>query len=645
MPAWTFPASGLGHAKVLMWARATLRMTGQAVRALVPLACSFLLLVAVACVTALLVAQENLDAQATAIAMQARGNLLELFSALQDAETGQRGFLLQGKQAYLAPYLRAKGEMDARFRSLEAVYAGDPASGIRLSELKTVSDAKMAELQKTIDLKTAGDDRGAFQLVGSDLGLHLMQQARAIVAELREGNVQRMTARQERARQAGRLVEISVLLAIIAAMGAAGFVLNDARRRQLYLVAAVSEREAAYADLATATARRERLEDQLRQAQKMEAVGQLTGGLAHDFNNMLSIIIGSLTMMKRRMQRGETGLAGYIEMALDGAERATNLTHRLLAFSRRQPLAPEVLQLNKLLPGLSELLRRTLGEMVQLETVLGGGLWYAKVDANQLESAIVNLAVNARDAMPEGGKLTLETSNTHLDEAYAARHVEVAAGQYVMVAVSDTGAGMDAATVAKAFDPFFTTKGVGKGTGLGLSQVYGFVKQSGGHAKIYSEPGSGTTVRLYLPRSFETAESHTSRIRDREPYLPMGEPRKIILVVEDEDGVRRLTVDSLRDLNYTVIHFNNGFDALRMFEEDNQEISLLLTDVVMPQITGKQLVDKARVLRPDLRTLYMTGYTRNSIVHNGVIDPGVQLISKPFTLEQLARKVQECISA
>ena len=617
-------------------------MTRHTARALVPLACSFVLLVAVACVTALLVAQQARDSRATSTAMQARGNLLELFSALQDAETGQRGFLLEGKPSYLTPFLDAEGRMDILFHSLDATYADDAAGRRRLLDLRAVSDAKMAELRKTIELKKRGDDRDALQLVGSDAGLHLMQQARAIVAELREGNVRRMSERQELARRAGQFVEVSVILAIVAAIGSAGFVLNDARQREARLRTAIGEREAAFAELTTATARRERLEDQLRQSQKMEAVGQLTGGLAHDFNNMLAIIIGSLAMMKRRMQRGEANLAGYVEMALEGAERATNLTHRLLAFARRQPLAPEIVQLNKILPGLSELLRRTLGEMVQVETVLAGGLWLTKVDANQLENAILNLAVNARDAMPDGGRLTLETANAHLDEAYAAEHVEVSAGQYVMVAVTDTGTGMDSVTVAKAFDPFFTTKGVGKGTGLGLSQVFGFMKQSGGHAKIYSEPGRGTTLRLYLPRSFEMSQA-LSPIRNAESHVPMGEPRSIILVVEDEEGVRRLTVDALRDLNYTVIHASSGMDALKIFEESDQQISLLLTDVVMPQLTGKQLVDKARAIRPDLKTLFMTGYTRNSIVHNGVIDPGVHLISKPFTLEQLAKKVRECV--
>ena len=617
-------------------------MTRHTARAMIPLACSFVLLVAVACVTALLVAKQTRDSRATSIAIQARGNLLELFSALQDAETGQRGFLLEGKPSYLAPFLDAEARMDILFHSLNATYADDVAGQRRLSDLRTVSDAKMAELRKTIELKKRGNDRDALQMVGSDAGLHLMQQARAIVAELKEGNVRRMSERQELAQQAGQFVEISVILAIVAAIGSASFVLNDARQREARLRTAVSDREAAFAELTTATARRERLEDQLRQSQKMEAVGQLTGGLAHDFNNMLAIIIGSLAMMKRRIQRGEANLAGYIEMALEGAERATNLTHRLLAFARQQPLAPEIVQLNKILPGLSELLRRTLGEMIQVETVLAGGLWLTKVDANQLENAILNLAVNARDAMPDGGRLTLETANAHLDEAYAAEHVEVSSGQYVMVAVTDTGTGMDAATVARAFDPFFTTKGVGKGTGLGLSQVFGFMKQSGGHAKIYSEPSRGTTLRLYLPRSFEARQT-LSPVRSAEPHFPMGEPRSIILVVEDEDGVRRLTVDALRDLNYTVIHASSGMEALKIFEESDQHISLLLTDVVMPQLTGKQLVDKARAIRPDLKTLFMTGYTRNSIVHNGVIDPGVHLISKPFTLEQLAKKVRECV--
>ena len=614
-------------------------------RALVPLSCAFALLFAVAIVTALLVSKQDSDDRAIARATTARSELLDLFSTIQEAETGQRGFLLKGEPAYFAPYLMATHELGPRLDALRAALTDDPAALKLVADLRSVATRKMIELKRTIDLKKRGQGDAAIAVLGTDEGLHLMERARGLVADLKKLNDRRIMAMEDGARSIGRLAEISIFIAIGAAVGAASFALFDARDREQRLIVIGREREAAIAKLGAAALRREKLEDQLRQAQKMEAVGQLTGGLAHDFNNMLAIIIGSLNMMSRRLDREDAKLRSYIDMALNGAERATNLTHRLLSFSRRQPLAPEVLHLNKLLPGLSELLQRTLGEAVQIETVLGGGLWYAKVDANQLESAILNLAVNARDAMPDGGKITLETANTHLDDAYAAEHVEVAAGQYVMVALSDSGSGMTPEIMSKAFDPFFTTKSVGKGTGLGLSQVYGFVKQSGGHVKMYSEPARGTTVKLYLPRCFEAAVQPTQPAAPAaNAELPRGEPREIILVVEDEEGVRRLTVDALRDLNYTVIHASNGLEALRIFERD-QEISLLLTDVVMPQLTGKQLVDRARALRPDLKALYMTGYTRNSIVHNGVIDPGVQLISKPFTIAQLAAKVRECVTA
>ncbi len=615
------------------------------VRALVPLACAFAFLFAVAVVTAFLVSKQENDIRAIAAAMTARSNVLDLFSTLQDAETGQRGFLLKGEPAYFAPYLVATHELEPRLHGLEAALRGEPAALRLLGTLRSAATRKMEELERTIDLKQSGDNQAALAVVDTDEGLHLMEQARSLVAELRSVLDHRILEREQSAKFTGELAELSIFIAILASIAAAGFVLHDARTRERRLIALNEEREVAIVELASAAERRGKLEDQLRQAQKMEAVGQLTGGLAHDFNNMLAIIIGSLNMMSRRVDQGEAKLRTYIAMALDGAERATNLTHRLLSFSRRQPLSPEVLHLNKLLPGLSELLRRTIGETVQVETVLGGGLWYTKVDANQLESAILNLAVNARDAMPEGGKITLETGNAHLDEAYAAEHVEVTAGQYVMVALSDSGLGMSADILRRSFEPFFTTKAVGKGTGLGLSQVYGFVKQSGGHVKMYSEPGQGTTVKLYLPRCFDAAlKASPISASAATAELPLGEARQIILVVEDEDGVRRLTVDALRDLNYTVIHASNGMDALRIFERQ-QEISLLLTDVVMPQLTGKQLVEKARELRPGLKALYMTGYTRNSIVHNGVIDPGVQLISKPFTIAQLAAKVRECVNA
>ena len=622
-------------------------MSKRTARALLPLLCAFLLLIAVAAVTASLVTERERDVQAINRAMKARSDLLEAFSTLQDAETGQRGFLLKEAPAYLVPYVEATRSLDRQLDDLDAGFAGSERAKELVRQFRSVAVAKMAELKRTVDLVKAGDRAGALAIVGTDEGLHLMERARLLSGELAAINGGETGAREQRAHETGKQTEIAVALAVVAAMMAASLALHDARRREMQLLATNAEREAAIAELAEAARRREKLEGELHQAQKMEIVGQLTGGLAHDFNNMLAIIIGSLNMMGRRIAPEDAKLRNYVAMATEGAERAANLTNRLLSFARRQPLAPTVLHLNKVLPGLSELLRRTLGEAVQIETVLAGGLWYVEADANQLENAIINLAVNARDAMPDGGKLTVETGNAHLDDAYAAAHAEVAAGQYVMVALTDTGTGMTPAVMSKAFEPFFTTKAVGKGTGLGLSQVYGFVKQSGGHVALYSEPGRGTTVRIYLPRCLRRDVEATLRqgtVRDAATELPRGEPRKIILVVEDEEGVRRLTVDALRELDYTVIHAADGSQALRICEGEG-DISLLLTDVVMPVLTGKQLVDRARLLRPDLKALYMTGYTRNSIVHNGAIDPGVQLISKPFTIAELATKVRECIDA
>lgn len=378
-------------------------------------------------------------------------------------------------------------------------------------------------------------------------------------------------------------------------------------------------------------------EEALRQAQKMEALGQLTGGIAHDFNNMLSVIIGNLDMLQRRLLRGEANVHQYAEFALEGANRAATLTERLLAFARRQPLRPEPLQPNRLVAGMSDLLHRTLGETIRTETVLAGGLWRIHTDANQLESAIVNLAVNARDAMPNGGRLTIETANAHLDDAYAAAHAGVAQGQYVLIAVTDTGSGMTLEVMRKAFDPFFTTKPVGRGTGLGLSQVYGFVHQSGGHVKIYSELGEGTTVKIYLPRFFGNGVS---------PTLAQGRAATetridcVVLVVEDEASVRHVSVEALKELGCTVIEADNAVNALQILDM-RDDIAVLFTDVVMPDINGRQLADEALRRRPDLKVLFTTGYTRNAIVHNGVLDPGVQLIGKPFNLEQLGRKLRE----
>jgi signal transduction histidine kinase len=389
-------------------------------------------------------------------------------------------------------------------------------------------------------------------------------------------------------------------------------------------------------------AERERVEEALRQSQKMEAVGQLTGGIAHDFNNMLAVVIGSLDLLRLRVGDRDAGVLRYLDAAADGAKRGAVLTQRLLAFSRQQPLRPQTIDLNKLVAGMSDLLRHSLGAEVRLETVLAGGLWRARVDPNQLENVILNLAVNARDAMPEGGRLTIETQNAHLDARYAAIHPGVPEGQYVMVAVTDTGSGMPPEVIAKAFEPFFTTKDVGKGTGLGLSQVYGFVRQSGGHVKIYSEPGQGTTVKVYLPRPL-TADIPGPEAPAARLPAPSGQ-QEVVLVVEDESAVRQFSVDALRVLGYRVLEADGAVAALRLLA-DNPDIALMFTDVIMPDVNGRKLADEARRARPDLKVLFTTGYTRNAVVHNGVLDADVDMIGKPFTIEALAAKLREVLDA
>jgi signal transduction histidine kinase/CheY-like chemotaxis protein len=385
---------------------------------------------------------------------------------------------------------------------------------------------------------------------------------------------------------------------------------------------------------------REAAEEQVRQLQRLEAVGQLTGGIAHDFNNMLSIIMGNLSLARGKMAQGDANIARHLDGAHEGAARAASLTKRLLAFARRQPLEPAVINVNKLVTGMSELLERSLGETVQIETVLAGGAWPTEIDPSQLENAILNLAVNARDAMPAGGKLTIEVQNAFLDEAYAKRDAEIMPGQYVLVAVSDTGQGMPQETASRAFEPFFTTKDRARGTGLGLSQVYGFVKQSGGHIRIYSEVGLGTTVKLYF-RRYAGDSAPVGEVQ-RSEETPLGSADETILVVEDDAGVRATSVETLKTLGYAVLEAEDGPSGLLVIH-DNAHIALLFTDVVMPGMSGRELADAAQQLRPDLRTLYTTGYTRNSIVHGGRLDPGVDLIQKPFTIDQLARKVRSVL--
>jgi two-component system, NtrC family, sensor kinase len=390
--------------------------------------------------------------------------------------------------------------------------------------------------------------------------------------------------------------------------------------------------------------RRSVAEDSLRQSQKLEAIGHLIGGVAHDFNNLLTIIIGNLETAQRQLapsiDDAQVKLARRIDNAMHGAQRAATLTKRLLAFSRQQPLSPAALDVNRLLNGLSDFLRRAIGEEVSLEIVGGGGLWPVEADAAELESAILNLAVNARDAMPDGGKLTIEASNSYLDEAYCAQHIDIQPGQYIQLAVTDTGTGMTGDVTDRAFEPFFTTKASGHGTGLGLSQVYGFVKQSGGHVKIYSEVGEGTTIKIYLRRFIGSAPAPEAPKTER----IAGRSGECILVVEDDADVRAYVTDTLGGLGYDVLEAGGGDDALRLMDQ-HKTIVLLLTDVVMPGMNGRKLAEQARVRQPALKILFMTGYSRNAIVHQGRLDPGVDLIQKPLSSDQLAATVRRVLDA
>jgi PAS domain S-box-containing protein len=377
------------------------------------------------------------------------------------------------------------------------------------------------------------------------------------------------------------------------------------------------------------------------QLQKLEAIGQLTGGVAHDFNNLLQSILGSIELLQRPGGLSDpTRVSRLLDTAQRAGERGAALTQRLLAFARRQPLAPQIVDVNKLVGSMSDLLHRTLGEMIEVETVSTAGLWRTHVDPNQLENAILNLAVNARDAMPGGGKLTIETGNTWLDDEYAATHAEVTPGQYVLIAVTDSGEGMSEEAIAHAFEPFFTTKPEGRGTGLGLAQVHGFVKQSGGHIKLYSELGHGTAVKIYLPRYAQEGELQP---RSDDSVLRTGKGRPSVLLVEDDEDVRLFAVEALQTLGYSVFQAAEGRSALHLLDQ-HPEVGLLLTDIGLPGVNGRKLAEEARRRAPDLKILYTTGYARNAIVHNGILDAGFDLLGKPFTTEALGRKLEQILA-
>ncbi|ACK84909.1 PAS/PAC sensor hybrid histidine kinase [Methylorubrum extorquens CM4] len=386
-----------------------------------------------------------------------------------------------------------------------------------------------------------------------------------------------------------------------------------------------------------------RTEEALRQAQKMEAVGQLTGGLAHDFNNLLAGISGSLELMQTRMLQGRlTDVDRYMTAAQGAAKRAAALTHRLLAFSRRQTLDPKPTDVSRLAMGMHELIQRTVGPGILVEVVGATGAWPALVDPPQLENALLNLCINARDAMPDGGIITIETANKWMDERAARQH-DMPEGQYLSLAVTDTGTGMPPGVVARAFDPFFTTKPIGEGTGLGLSMIYGFAQQSGGQVRIYSEVGQGTTVCIYLPRYYGVVEDDTAGEQIAE--LPRSEAGETVLIVDDEPTVRMLITDILEDLGYAAIEAGDSATGLKVLQSDVR-IDLLVTDVGLPGgMNGRQMADAARNHRPDLKVLFITGYAENAILGNGTLPPGMAVLTKPFAMDNMAARIRSMIEA
>lgn len=390
---------------------------------------------------------------------------------------------------------------------------------------------------------------------------------------------------------------------------------------------------------------RKAMDERLRHSAKMEAVGQLTAGIAHDFNNLLTVVLGNIESAQRKMAMADPELARALENAKHGARRAAVLTERLLAFARRKPLEPKVFDPNALVAGMSDLLQRTLGETISVQTALTGDTWSVDVDPTEFEAAILNLAVNARDAMPSGGNLTIETFNVELDSAYAAANVEATSGPHVLISVADTGSGMAPDILNRVFEPFFTTKAGGQGTGLGLSQVYGFVVQSGGHVKLYSQPGMGTTVRIYLPkaRQARSGEWQQGATQTNATQAPRSRPGETVLVVEDDDGVRSYAVGSLYELGYSVLEANDAASALEIIKSGSR-IDLLFTDLGLPGgIDGRALTERARTLRAALRVLIATAYAGPALIHDGRLDPDVELLNKPFSFMELAARVRRIL--
>lgn len=555
--------------------------------------------------------------------------LSQVWSLAQDAELAERGYVITGDESLLEPLSKVGQRLDEKTGELRELLADNPSQTAAVVASIAMLRQRLVTLDQIVNVRRSGDAASASSQIGDDHRKGSFQALRDSFADICKQEQQLLDKRLASERTTVAILSIAITTSVLGTMAVLFGWITQQRRSS-------TELEAANVVLTQTIQEREAAEVQLRQMQKMEAVGQLTGGIAHDFNNMLAVMMGAINLARRRLAKGED-ITPLLQSAQDSAERAADLVRRLLAFSRQQPLAPSVIDANRFVSSMSELVSRTLGTSIKMETVLGGGLWTTRADHTQLENALLNLCVNARDAMPDGGCLTVETANCHLDDAYSRLHPGVPAGQYVLIAVTDTGGGMSPDVKARAFEPFFTTKSVNKGTGLGLSQVFGFVRQSGGHVKIYSEPGEGTTIKLYLPRNYE-GEADTMRVPGVSVPTPTG--TETILLVDDESAVLAVTAAGLRDLGYTVTEAGGPKTALAKFE-NGERFDLLLTDIVMPEINGRKLADAALRHQPNLKILFMTGFTKNAVVHNGVVDQGVHFLAKPFSIEELSHKLRQ----
>jgi len=568
---------------------------------------------------------------------------------VRDAETNKRSYLLTGDSDYLESAAAALQTIPALLVKLRDLVSDNPGRQEDVRGLSKHIDAKLAELRETLALAKDGQRDAALAILNTTQSRQLIGDIRDSVGVILDKERALLAERQASARWDRYLLAILVSLALFFATLLAVILAGSTLQAVTGLVARTKELEAE-------SKLRLEAEDTLRQAHKMEAVGQLTGGIAHDFNNLLTIIMGNLDTIHRKIAAAANPgdvqtLVGTITKPLDaamqGARNAAQLTQRLLAFARRQPLEPKRVDLNRLITGMLDLLRRTLDEGISIETVFAAGLWPVEADPHQLENVLLNLALNAKDAMPDGGCLTIETANTYLDDAYVRRFGDIDAGQYAVLCVTDTGQGISEEILDQVFEPFFTTKSQGEGSGLGLAMVHGFVKQSGGHVRIYSEAGQGTTVKIYLPRAAAAAEERAvpaGRSENEFVPLPRAKPNEVVLLVEDNEGVRRYAKEILEEINYWVIEASSAEEALRAVAK-KPRIDLLFTDVVLPGASGRELANRIKQIYPHVPVLYTTGYTRNAIVHQGRLDPHIHLLTKPYTQQDLARKARELLDA